>query len=231
MRLPRLVTRATIVIVLLALIPPALIASLRATNSKVPRVHLVQDMDNQPKYRAQQADPMFLDGRAMRPPVEGTVARTGLEADDHYYRGVNGEAWADTFPAVVRVDMVFLERGRDRYNIYCSPCHGAAGYGDGMVNQRAMRLVNLGLNGTTWVQPKNLHEQAIVEQPVGQLYNTITNGVRTMPAYGSQIPVADRWAIVAYVRALQLSQAGAESADRPSDEVVSESLAMEARTP
>ena len=208
MSVPRVIIYVTIVLALLALIPPALIASLRATNSKVPRVHLVQDMDNQPRFKAQQASPLFLDGRAMRPPVEGTVARDGLDADDHFHRGVDGDAWAGTFPAAVRVDLAFVERGRERYDVYCAPCHGAAGYGDGMVNQRAMSLMNRGVNGTTWVQPKSLHEEAIIEQPVGQLYNTIANGVRTMPAYGSQIPVADRWAIVAYVRALQRSQAG-----------------------
>ena len=156
--MPRVLVHATIIIVLLAMIPPALIASLRATNAKVPRVHFVQDMDNQPRFRAQHANPLFLDGRAMRPPVEGTVARDGLEADDSFYRGVYGDEWAATFPLAVRVDMAFLERGRERYGIYCTPCHGAAGYGDGMVNKRAMALMNLGTNGTTWVQPKIIHE-------------------------------------------------------------------------
>jgi mono/diheme cytochrome c family protein len=228
---PRAFIYVTIIIVLLAMIPPALIASLRATNAKVPRVHLVQDMDNQPKFKEQHANPLFLDGRSMRPPVEGVVARDGLEADDHLHRGVVGDQWAETFPVAVRVDMAFLERGRERYNIYCTPCHGAAGYGDGMVNQRAMSLVDRGINGTTWVQPKSIHEEAIVAQPVGQIYNTIANGVRTMPAYGSQIPVEDRWAIVAYVRALQRSQAGGESTARSGDESTRESLAMEAGSP
>jgi mono/diheme cytochrome c family protein len=228
---PRVIIYVTVILALLAMIPPALIASLRATNSEVPRVHLIQDMDNQPRLEAQHASPLFLDGRAMRPPVEGTVARDGLEADEHFHRGVDGDAWAETFPAAIYVDMAFLQRGRERYDIYCTPCHGAAGYGDGMVNQRAMALLNRGINGTTWVQPKSIHEEAIVEQPVGQLYNAIANGVRTMPAYGSQIPVADRWAIVAYVRALQRSQAGDESAARPTDELVPGSPVMEARMP
>jgi mono/diheme cytochrome c family protein len=169
-------------------------------------------MDNQPRFEAQHANALFADGRAMRPPVEGTVARGELRADDHLYRGISGGAWATTFPATIDVTMQLMERGRQRFNIYCQPCHGAAGYGDGIVNKRAMELLNLGTNGTTWVAPKSIHEQQIREQPIGQLYNSITNGVRNMPPYGPQIPVADRWAIVAYVKALQRSQNA--SADR-----------------
>jgi mono/diheme cytochrome c family protein len=86
------------------------------------------------------------------------------------------------------------------------PCHGESGYGDGIIHQRADQLVRTGTNGTEWVQPKSLHEQLIREQPVGQIFNSITNGIRTMPAYDAQIPTADRWAIVAYVEALQRSQ-------------------------
>jgi mono/diheme cytochrome c family protein len=202
-------------VVVLAMLPPALVAQLRAVHSTKPRVHLVQDMDNQPKFRAQQVNPLFADGRAMRPPVAGTVARGRLSEDDHFHRGIVGGQWATTFPAQVPVDMGLLERGRERFDIYCRPCHGAAGFGDGMVNRRAMDLMNLGVNGTTWVQPKSLHEQAIREQPIGQIFNSITNGVRNMPPYGSQVAVRDRWAIVAYVRALQRSQNARESDAQP----------------
>lgn len=194
-----------------ATVPPALIAQARAVRSSKPRIHLVQDMDNQPRFRAQHANPLFADGRAMRPPVTGSVARGELRADDHYHLGVADDQWATTFPASIAVDMTLLEHGRRRFDIYCQPCHGAAGYGDGIVNQRAMELLNLGTNGTTWVQPKSIHEPQIVEQPVGQLFNSITNGVRNMPPYGPQIPVADRWAIVAYVKALQHSQNAGEN--------------------
>lgn len=204
--MPKAFIYGTLIALTLAMVPPALIAWARAVHSKEPRIHFVQDMDNQPKFRAQHANPLFADGRAMRPPVPGTVAHGQLRADDHFYRGVSGGAWATTFPAQTPVTMTLMRRGQERFNIYCSPCHGAAGYGDGMVNKRAMELVNLGVNGTIWVQPKSLHEQQIREQPVGQLFNTVTNGVRTMPAYGSQIPVEDRWAIVAYVKAVQRSQ-------------------------
>jgi mono/diheme cytochrome c family protein len=194
------------ILVCLALLPFAFIARARAVNSPRPRVHIVQDMDNQPRYRAQHANPLFADGRAMRPPVAGTVARGRLDVDEHLERGIVGGQWAATFPAGVPVTMELIERGRERFNIYCQPCHGAAGYGDGKVNQRAMELMNLGADGTTWVQPKSIHEQQIRGLPVGEIFNTISNGVRTMPAYGPQIPVADRWAIVAWVRALQRSQ-------------------------
>ncbi len=204
--MPKMIITIALLLLTAAAVPPALIAQARAVRSKKPRIHLVQDMDNQPRFEAQHANALFADGRAMRPPVAGTVARGELRADDHYDRGIVGGEWATTFPATVEVTMTLMERGRQRFNIYCQPCHGAAGYGDGIVNKRAMELLNLGTNGTTWVAPKSLHEQQIREQPVGQLFNSITNGVRNMPPYGPQIPVADRWAIVAYVRALQRSQ-------------------------
>ena len=206
MTVPKGIRYAIVIVILLAMIPPALIAQLRAVNSKSPRVHLILDMDNQPKFRAQHANPLFADGRAMRIQVPDTVARGGLQEDDHYYLGVRQDAWATDFPPQVSVDMALLARGRQRFDIYCLPCHGVAGYGDGIVNKRAMELMNLGTNGTTWVEPKSIHDADVREQPLGQIYNSIANGVRTMPAYGSQIPVADRWAIVAYVKALQRSQ-------------------------
>ncbi|MCH7848286.1 MAG: cytochrome c [Planctomycetes bacterium] len=207
----------TTILVAIGSIPFALAAMARAVPSSHTRIHIIQDMDNQPKFRAQHANPLFADGRAMRPVVAGTVAQGQLEADDHYNRGVVDNDWATTFPPQVQVNLDLVYRGQDRFNIYCTPCHGYAGYGDGMINQRAMDLVNLGLNGTTWVQPKNMHEQLIREQPVGQTFNTITNGVRNMSGYAAQIPTEDRWAIVAYVKALQRSQA-ADLNDLPPDQ-------------
>ncbi|MCH8165189.1 MAG: cytochrome c [Planctomycetes bacterium] len=211
------------------MIPPAVIAWARAVNSSQPRIHLIQDMDNQPKFRAQHANALFADGRAMRPPITGTVARGGLNEDDHYYRGISNGQWAATFPPQVALTMDLLQRGQERFNIYCQPCHGLAGYGDGMVNKRAMVLMNLGVNGTTWVQPKSVHEQQIREQPVGQYFNTISNGVRNMPAYGPQIPVADRWAIVAYVRALQRSQNARPDDALPAQRVQLQSVTAQMR--
>jgi mono/diheme cytochrome c family protein len=209
--MPQSIKYALLLVTALALIPPALIARFRAMPSEKPRVHYFQDMDNQPKFRAQAATAIFADGRAMRPPVPGTIARGHLEDDDHYHRGVmrtvvGGSEWASAFPSQVTVDLALLRRGQDRFNIYCTPCHGYSGHGDGIIHQRADQLVIAGINGSTWVAPKSLHEKAIREQPVGQIYNSITNGVRTMSGYAAQVPVADRWAIVAYVRALQRSQ-------------------------
>ena len=208
--LPKPFIYIALILLTAAAVPPALIAQARAVRSSKPRIHFVQDMDNQPRFEAQHANPLFADGRAMRPPVSGTVARGELRADDHFERGIVSGKWATRFPAQVEVSMTLMARGRERFNIYCQPCHGAAGYGDGIVNKKAMELLNLGTNGTTWVAPKSIHEEQIREQPVGQLFNSITNGVRTMPPYGPQIPVADRWAIVAYAKALQRSQNASE---------------------
>ncbi len=196
--------------VILAMIPPALIARLRATYRDVPRVHLMQDMGVQHRFGAQSANPMFADGRGMRPQVEGTVARGDLMDDPHYYQGMaetdEGPGPAESFPQQIQVNRALIERGQERFNIYCQLCHGYAGYGDGIVNQRAMMLQSAGTNQTTWVSATNLHEPQIIEMPVGQLFQTITYGVRNMPPYGHLIPVADRWAIVAYIKALQRSQ-------------------------
>ena len=207
----------TTILIVLGSVPFGLAAMARAVPSARTRIHIIQDMDNQPKFRAQHANTLFADGRAMRPPVAGTVARDRLEADDHYDRGVVDNGWATTFPPQVKVNLDLILRGQDRFNIYCTPCHGYAGYGDGMVNERAMELVNVGRNGTTWVQPKNMHEQLIREQPLGQTFNTITNGVRNMSGYAAQIPTEDRWAILAYVKALQRSQS-ADLNDLPPDQ-------------
>jgi mono/diheme cytochrome c family protein len=191
------------------------------------RIHLIQDMDNQHKFRAQQVNTMFADQRAMRPPVAGAVAREDIMDDahtsrDHFTRGVvldskGAVQWATGFPEKTPLTADLMKRGQDRFTIYCRPCHGDAGFGDGIVNKRAMELVNTGMNGTVWVQPKSLHEAAIREQPVGQIFHTITTGIRTMPAYESQIPIEDRWAIVAYVKALQRSQ-HAKPEDVPADQ-------------
>ncbi len=205
------------ILIVIGSIPFALAAMARAVPSARTRIHIIQDMDNQPKFRAQHANPLFADGRAMRPPVAGTIARGRLEADDHFDRGVVDNGWATTFPPQVQVNLELMYRGQDRFNIYCTPCHGYAGYGDGMVNQRAMELVKVGRNGTTWVQPKSVHERLIREQPLGQTFNTITNGVRNMSGYAAQIPTEDRWAILAYVKALQRSQA-ADLNDLPPDQ-------------
>ena len=187
------------IFLLLLAMPVVMIAKARVMRNDLPRIHLIQDMDNQGRFKFQQANPLFADGRAMRPAIPGTVARGHLNEEDHYNRGkVNGE-FATTFPLPITEAM--LQRGKERFEIYCAPCHGLAGYGNGIVAQRA-ELLQEG----TWTPPLSYHDQTVIDRPVGHLFNSITNGIRTMPPYQDQIPVADRWAIVAYVRALQRSQ-------------------------
>lgn len=208
MQVPRWIIYLIMIGTVAALVPPTLVWRLRTMKSEKPRIHLVQDMDNQARFKTQQPNPLFADNRASRPVIEGTVARGELRADDHFQLGVVDGGWAETYPDEIEVDMALLMRGQERFGIFCSMCHGSSGYGDGMVHQRAMELVNnpaIG-NGTQWVQPRSLHEAEVREQSVGQIYNTITNGIRNMAGYEAQIPIRDRWAITAYVKALQRSQ-------------------------
>ncbi len=182
-----------------ALIPVAIIARAWTAKSESPRIHIIQDMDNQEKYKAQAAMPLFADKRAMRPAVPGAVARGEARLDDHYERGLVGGAYATEFPA--RDDFAvtdeLLRRGQQRFGIYCAPCHGLDGSGNGPVNVRATEL------GGSWVPAADLVDDERRARPVGQIYNTITNGIRTMPAYADKLTPEDRWAVVAYVRALQ----------------------------
>jgi mono/diheme cytochrome c family protein len=198
--LPGWVWPALAVCGVLSFLPIALIARERATRVDRPRMQIVPDMDQQPKFKAQSGNAIFADGRADRPPVEGAVAQGEARGDEHLFRGIIDGEWAETFPLTLTPEV--LRRGQERYGIYCAPCHGLAGYGDGIVNARAERLQE-----GTWSPPSSFHDASVLGRPVGHLFNTITNGIRSMPAYGPQIPQRDRWAIVAYVRALQRSQA------------------------
>ena len=198
--LPRWIKLTIAVLVALSFVPLVMAVRARTVKKARPRVHLVLNMDNQQHFKTQQANPLFADGRAMRPQVEGTVARGHLQEDDALYLGRDdaGE-FIDFMP--VELDVPLIERGREQFNIYCAPCHGYGGYGDGMVSIRADQLQE-----GTWVPPTSLHDKTVKERSLGHLYNTIKNGIRNMPAYGSQIQVEDRWAIVAYTKALQRSQ-------------------------
>jgi mono/diheme cytochrome c family protein len=192
------------------LIPPFAIAWIRAEPSKGRPIHIFWDMDMQPKFKAQSANPLFADDRAMRPIVPGTVARGETNLDGHLAEGVGADGeWANSLPNGLTPDTTLLTRGQDRFAIYCTPCHGIAGYGDGMINRRAMELMNNSEGppaGTAWVAAKSLHDETIRPQPIGQVYHTITHGIRNMAGYAAQVPIEDRWAIAAYVKALQLSQ-------------------------
>jgi len=205
--MPKWMLYIAVIVLTALLIPPALIAQRRSVLTEKPRIHLVLDMDNQHRFEAQASTQLFADGRSMRPPVEGAVARGELREDEHMHRGIVDDGWATVLPDdLMPVDRAMVDRGRERFNIYCAPCHGESGYGGGIIHQRATRLVAAGINGTSWVAPKSLHDEDVRSQPVGRIYNTITNGVRNMAGYEAQIPVEDRWAIVAYIEALQRSQ-------------------------
>lgn len=162
-----------------------------------------QDMHDQPKYEALEATAFFADGRASRPPVPGTVARGQLREDTHLYEGKVAGKLAETFP--FPIDLQALERGQQRYNIYCSPCHDQSGSGDGMVVRRGFR------------RPPSYHIDRLRQAPPGYLYDVITSGFGAMQDYAAQIPVRDRWTIVAYIRVLQLSQ-NATLSDVPESE-------------
>jgi mono/diheme cytochrome c family protein len=196
---PRWLQYTVVVLVVLSWVPLVLIMKARHSTSTKPRIHIIQDMDNQLKYKAQARNRLFADRRAMRPPVPGTVARGTLDEDDSLYRGTADDGFVEEIP--VPITMQLMERGRERYEIYCAPCHGLAGYGGGMVSKRAEMLQE-----GTWTPPASFHTELVRGRPAGHLFNTITNGIRNMPAYAPQITVDDRWAIVAYVRALQRSQ-------------------------
>src|SRR5512140_698878 len=195
----RILAGIAVVLTTLALVPLALIWRSQATTSPLPRWVVVTNMAKQPKFVAQAGSPLFADGRTMRPPVPGTVARQEVATDAAFETGRSGDSFVDLPPVPVTPQL--MKRGQERYDVFCSPCHGLSGYGDGVVAKRADRLQE-----GTWTPPSSLHTDLVRSRPSGQLYNTIANGIRNMPAYGPQIPAADRWAIVAYVRALQRSQ-------------------------
>lgn len=210
--LPRGLVYALIVLAVAAVVPFALFAMSRESKTREPRLHAVADMDWQPKYKAQRENTFFADGRADRPPVPGTVRVGALNEDDHLYRGKIGQAFATTFPAQIAIDENTMQRGQQRFGIYCAPCHGLSGNGDGMVAKRADALAQ-----GTWVPPTPLNQDYLREQPVGQIFNAITHGVRNMPPYGDQIAPEDRWAIILYLRALQ-RRAATNVADVPQDQ-------------
>lgn len=170
----------------------------RGTISSEPPVHLNPNMDNVTRVEAQEPSDFWPDGRGMRPPVEGTVARGELRDDDHLYRGKVNGVFAGTMPEEVPLNEATLQRGQARFNIYCEPCHGQAGLENGGV------VPKRGGGSWQWAVP-SLHGERQRGYSVGHLYDIVTNGFNTMPAYASQIPVNDRWAIAAYVRALQAS--------------------------
>ncbi|MDA1259010.1 MAG: DUF3341 domain-containing protein [Planctomycetota bacterium] len=203
-KMPTGLARALVVMSCAALIPPAMIYNARHEPSGDPPINLVPDMDDQAKFRPQGETPVFADGRMSRPSVEGSIARGELREDTAYWTGMQGEIFIAKVPSSVKVTPELIDRGEQRYGIYCAPCHDHTGSGNGTVHQAAVLLAELGK--ATWTQPTSLHDERVRGLPDGDIYNTIRVGKTTMPGYGSQIPAADRWAIVLYVRALQASR-------------------------
>ena len=151
-----------------------------------------QDMHNQPKFYPQRGTNFYADGRSARPQVENTVARGQLHEDSYFYTGLVNGVEGTTMPFPVTADV--LARGQERYNVFCTPCHSRVGNGYGMIVQRG------------YSKAGNFHTARLNSAPLGHFFNVITNGYGSMPDYSSQLKPDERWAVVAYVKALQLSQ-------------------------
>jgi len=151
-----------------------------------------QDMHDQPRYKPLAKSDFFSDQRASRPLIPDTVARGHLKDDTHLYEGKTKDGFVSTFP--FPVTEAILRRGQERYEIFCTPCHGQTGQGNGIVVERG------------YPQPPSFHIDRLRDERVGYLFDVISRGFGRMPDYAPQIPVVDRWAIVSYIRALQLSQ-------------------------
>ena len=173
-----------------------------------------QDMHNQPKYKPLRATAFFADGSSARPLVDGTIARGTLQEDEAFFTGKTGNTPVAELPFAV--DETVLTRGQERYNIYCTPCHDATGGGRGMVVQRGYR------------QPPSFHEDRLRTAAAGHFFDVMTNGFGAMPDYRTQITPRDRWAVVAYIRALQLSQ-NAAAADVPGGDPLKAQPAQQAQ--
>lgn len=151
-----------------------------------------QDMHNQPRYKALASTDFFDDGRSARPAIDDTVARGQLHIDQARYTGKENGKDIDAFP--IQITQADVLRGQQRFNIFCSPCHGRLGDGRGMIVSRGLR------------QPPSYHDPRLVNAPIGHFFDVMTNGYGAMYSYASRVPVDDRWRIAAYIRALQLSQ-------------------------
>lgn len=161
-----------------------------------------QDMHDQPKYKPLAASRFFPDGRASRPFPVGVIARGHLNDNDTVHTGLANGKFVPDIP--VPVNMALLSRGHERFDIYCAPCHGRIGDGRGMIARRGFMI------------PSDLNSPRVRQAPPGYIFGVITNGYGAMPDYRDQVPVADRWAIIAYVRALERSRQ-ATLADVPPD--------------
>lgn len=164
-----------------------------------------QDMHDQPKFIPQRGTTFFPDGRSARPQVADTVARNQMHENEYFYTGmVNGKE-GDGFP--IALTPAVMQRGQERYNIYCTPCHSRVGNGDGMIVQRGYRPAG------------DFHTDRLRNAPLGHFFSVMSNGYGAMPDYAAQLTPEDRWAVVAYIRALQLSQDAKQSDVAPGAKV------------
>ncbi len=159
-----------------------------------PGCEIRKAMYDQPKYEPYQEATFFDNGSSARELIEGTIARDHLRDDPHYFDGTVDGKLAESFPDRIEVDRAFLDRGRERFNIFCAPCHDQAGTGNGMIVQRGFK------------QPSSYHVDRLRNMPASYFYSVAKNGFGVMQGYAPQVPVEDRWAIAAYIKALQLSQ-------------------------
>ena len=173
------------------------IALLGATASTLVLAGCRQDMHDEPKFFPQRGTTFYADGRSVRPQVADTVARNQLHADSYFYTGLVDGKEGNTMP--FPVTMKVLERGQERYNIYCTPCHSRVGNGEGMIVQRG------------YAHAGDFHTARLETAPLGHFFYVISNGYGAMPDYSAQVAPVDRWAIVAYIKALQLSQKATEA--------------------
>ena len=171
-----------------------------------------EDMQDMPRFKPLAMNRFYPDLRSARQPVEGTVARGELNEDTYFYTGMVGQNPGDYMPFPVTQEV--LERGRERFNIFCAPCHSRTGDGNGMIPQRGFR------------HPPSYHEERLRKAPLGYFFYVMTTGFGAMPDYAEQVPPRDRWCIVAYIRALQLSQ-DATQADLGGHEVPSPAPELE----
>jgi hypothetical protein len=185
-----------------------LVTSVVAALTVLPFIGCRQDMHDQPRFKPLAQSDFFADLRSARLPVESTVARGQLHEDTYFYTGKIGSNPGDYMPFPVTQDV--LERGRERFNIYCAPCHSRLGDGNGMIPQRGFR------------RPPSFHTERLQKAPLGYFFDVTTNGFGAMPDYASEIPPRDRWNIVAYIKALQLSQVAGVADIPPGQKVPSD---------
>jgi mono/diheme cytochrome c family protein len=216
-QMPKWITAMIVASTAFALIPFAIAAKARNSKSSEPHLHIFPDMDFQPKFKSDTAADMFPDDRANRGEIDGTISRdpASLKADPIYYYGLDNGAWTSGFPQQLDLNETMVKRGQNRFNIYCTPCHGYDGQGHGAVPER-LKLTD-GKSGILTPADLTLPAGTAVNMPNGQLFNTISNGANTMMGYAGQIPHADRWAIVLYVRALQRARSASKE-DVPADQ-------------